>query len=181
MEQMYTSYWIVVTWWRDWVITWHVGWGLLILVTTRLSFWALFLVKVKIKYFWFFTWRCGWASLILNHHPAKRYNVFYLSRGHKIDVYSWLFRWGLFILSQHPAKFGVHRSCETGNMAFVISVPIPVPILMQGSNTEVYKWPSLSLLVKYTANYNQFIKMIDWNWLYLIVSLPSIQKTISFN
>ena len=38
VEQMYTTYyWIVVTWRRDQGITCHVGWGLLILVTTLLS------------------------------------------------------------------------------------------------------------------------------------------------
>ena len=63
-----------------WSRTWHVAWGLLILiVTTLLSLWVLRFVKVKIKYFWFatwplysfVTWLCGWDSLILSHHPAK--------------------------------------------------------------------------------------------------------------
>ena len=61
------------------VMTWskcHMtfGWGLLILVTTLISLWALRPVKVKKKYFWFATWPhhqivtwiCGWGSLIIN-------------------------------------------------------------------------------------------------------------------
>ena len=36
VEQMYTTYWIVVTWRRDWGVIWHVGSSLLILVTTAM-------------------------------------------------------------------------------------------------------------------------------------------------
>ena len=51
VEQIYTSYWIVVMWWCDRGATQYVGSGLFILVTTLLSLRALRLVKVKKKYF----------------------------------------------------------------------------------------------------------------------------------
>ena len=96
VEQMYTTYyWIVVRWQRDQGITWHVGWALLILVTTLLPLWALPLVKVKIKYFWLVMW---------SPHQSV----------------TWLFEWAPFILSHHPAKFGVRRPCESGDITSLI-------------------------------------------------------------
>ena len=80
-----------------WSRTWHVGWGLLILiVTTLLSLWVLRLVKVKIKYFWFVTW--------------------------PLDSFvTWLCGWGPFIPSHHPAKFGIiHRPCKSRDIASLI-------------------------------------------------------------
>ena len=91
VEQMDTTYWIVAMWQSDWGITWHIGWSLLILVTTLLSLWALHFVKVKMKYFEFVTW------------PLDR-------------CVTWLCGWGLFILSYHPVTFGIHRPCESGNI-----------------------------------------------------------------
>ena len=78
VEQIYTTYWIAVTCQSDRGITWHVGLGPLILVTTLLILWAFYLVKKKIKYFWSVawphnwsvTWLCGWRRLVLSHHPA---------------------------------------------------------------------------------------------------------------
>ena len=95
VEQIYNIYWIVVTWQRYRGVKWHVGWGLLILVTTLLSLQALRLVKVKMKYFLFFTWPLDWCV-------------------------TWLCGWGPFILSHHPAKFGVHRPCESGDITSLI-------------------------------------------------------------
>ena len=132
-----TYYWIVVTWRRDQGITWHVGWGLLILVTILLSQSALHLVKVKMKYFWFFTWPLdrsapwlyGWGPFILSHHPAKFGSHRPCESG---DITSLIYhvttclmcqvtcRWGSLILSYHPARFGVHRPCESGNITPLI-------------------------------------------------------------
>ena len=96
VEQMCTTYyWIDIIWQHDQGITWHVGWGLLILVTTLLSLWALGLVKVRIKYFWFVTWSLD-------------------------QTVTWLFWWGPFILSHHPAKFGIHRPWESGDITSLI-------------------------------------------------------------
>ena len=97
VEQMYTIYWIAVTWWRDRIVTWHVGWGLLILITTLLSLLALRLMKVKIKYFWFVTW------------PTRKVSRDFLG--------------GYLIVSLYygpPAKLGVHRPCESGDITFFI-------------------------------------------------------------
>ena len=138
VEQIYTTYyWIVATWRRDRGVTWHVGWGLLILVTPLLSLWALRLVKVKIKYFWFVTcpldqsvtWLCGWCPFILSHHPAK----FEIHRPWESwDITSLICHvttrsmchvtcgWGSLILSHHTTRFGVHRSCESGNITPLI-------------------------------------------------------------
>ena len=96
VEQMCTTcYWIDVTWRHDQGVTWHVGWGLFILVTTLLSLWSLHLVKVRIKYFWFVTW-------LLDRSVT------------------WLCGWGPFILSHHPAKFGIHRPWESGDVTSLI-------------------------------------------------------------
>ena len=100
VEQMCTTYyWIDIIWQHDQGITWHVGWGLLILVTTLLSFWALHLVKVRIKYLRFVTWSLHWSV-------------------------TWLWGWGPFILSHHPAKFGIHRPCESGDITSLIYLMI---------------------------------------------------------
>ena len=48
VELMHTTYWIVVMWWLDRGFTWHVGWGILILVTTLLSLRLKDLLKVEI-------------------------------------------------------------------------------------------------------------------------------------
>ena len=93
--QMCTAYCIFVTWQCNRVVTWHVGWGLLILVTTLLSLWALRLVKAKIEYFWFVMWQ---------HHRSV----------------TWLFGWVFVILRYHPTKFGVHKPCESGDITFFI-------------------------------------------------------------
>ena len=96
VEQMYTTYyWIIVTWLRDRGVTWHVGWVILILVTTLLSLWALPLVKIKIKYFWFITW------------PLDR-------------SVTWLCGWGPFILNHDPGKFGIHWPWESGDITSLI-------------------------------------------------------------
>ena len=78
VEQIYTTYWRAVTCQSDRVVTWHVGLGSLILVTTLLILWPFYLVKKKIKYFWSaawphnwsVTWLCGWRHLALSHHPT---------------------------------------------------------------------------------------------------------------
>ena len=138
VEQMYTTYyWIVVTWQPDQVVTWHVGWSLLILVTTLLSLWALRLAKVKMKCFWFATWPpnwsvkwlCGWSPFILSHHPTK----FGIRRSWEsrditfliCHVTTWSMchvtcGWGSLILSHHPDSFGVHRPCESRNIMLLI-------------------------------------------------------------
>ena len=137
VEQMYTTYWIVVTWRRDWGVTWHVGWGLLILVTTGLSLWALRLLKVKVKYFLFvtwpldrsITWLCRWGPFTISHYSAK----FGIHRAWEsgdimpliCHVTKWLMchvtcGWGSLILSQNPARFAVHRPCESGNITPLI-------------------------------------------------------------
>ena len=138
VEQMYTTYyWTVVTWRRDRDVRWHVGWGLLILVTTLLSLWALRLVKVKMKYFWFVTWPldrsvtwlCGWGPFILSHHPAK----FGIHRPWENEdiaslichVINWSIchvtcGWSSFILSHQLTWFGIHRLCESGNITPLI-------------------------------------------------------------
>ena len=135
---MYTTYyWIVVTWWRGQSVTWHVGWGLLILVTTSISLWALRLVKVKMEFFssvtWpldrSVTWLCGWDHFILSHHPAK----FGIHRSWESEditslichVTKWLIchvtcGWGSLILSHRPTRFRVHRPCESGNITPLI-------------------------------------------------------------
>ena len=98
VEHMYTIYWIFATWRRDRSATWHVGWGLLILVTTLPSLWALHLAKLKIRYIWFVTWRLNRCSM-------------------------WLCLWGSFILSHHHAKFEIDRPCESGDiMSFICHV-----------------------------------------------------------
>ena len=131
---MYTTYyWIVVTWWRDQGVTWHVGWGLLILVTTLLRLSALHLEKVKIKCFWFVTWPldwsvtwlCGWGPFILSHHPAK-FGIHRPCESRDITsliyhvttclMYHVTFVWGSLILRYHPARFGAHSPCESGNI-----------------------------------------------------------------
>ena len=33
---------------------------------------------------------------------------------------TWLCGWGSLILSHHPAKFGIHRSCDSGDITSVI-------------------------------------------------------------
>ena len=134
---MYATYWIVVTWRHDWGITWYVGWGLLIVVTTMLSLWALHLVKVKIKWFWFVTWLldwsvtwlCGWGPFTLSHYSAKF--AFHMPRESR-DITSLICHvtkclmchvtcgWGSLILSHHTAKFEVHMSCENGDITFFI-------------------------------------------------------------
>ena len=138
VEQMYTTYyWTVVTWRRDRDVRWHVGWGLLILVTTLLSLWALRLVKVKMKYFWFVTWPldrsvtwlCGWGPFTLSHHLAK----FGIHRScESRDITCLIYHvttclmchvtsgWGSLILSHHPTRCGVHRPCESGNITPLI-------------------------------------------------------------
>ena len=95
VEQMFTTYWIVITWRLDWGGTWHVELGLIILVTMLLGLLILWLVKVKIKYFWFDTCVHNWSV-------------------------TWLCGWGSLILSQHPVKFGVHRPCESGDITLLI-------------------------------------------------------------
>ena len=95
VEQMYTTYELVVTWRRDRGGTWHIGWSLLILVTILWSLRTLYLVKVKTKYFWFVTWTQNWSV-------------------------TWLCAWISIILNHHPAKFGVHRPCESGDINFLI-------------------------------------------------------------
>ena len=137
MEQMYRTYWIVVTWWLDRGGTWHVGWGRLILVTILLSLLTLLLVKVKIKYFWFVTWLhnlsvtrlYGWGFFILNNHPVKfgvhrpcgiRAIMSFICHVTTISKYTSLCWWSPLILSHHPAKFGIHRPCESGNIKFFI-------------------------------------------------------------
>ena len=95
VEQMFTTYWIVITWRLDWGGTWHAELGLIILVTMLLGLLILWLVKVKIKYFWFDTCVHNWSV-------------------------TWLCGWGSLILSHHPAKFGVHRLCESGDITFFI-------------------------------------------------------------
>ena len=134
---MYTTYWIVVTWRRDWGVTWYVGWGLLILVITLLSLQASHLVKVKVKFFWVFTWPldrsvtwlCRWGPFTLSHHSAKFGFHRPWKRG---DITSLIYYvttclichvtcgWGSLILSHHLARFGVHRPCESGSITFFI-------------------------------------------------------------
>ena len=94
-EQMYTTNWIVVTWRRNWGVTWYDGWGNFLLVTTLLSLLSLHLVKVKLKYFWFDTW------------PLDR-------------SVKWLCWWGPFTLSHHFAKFGIQRPWESEDITCVI-------------------------------------------------------------
>ena len=94
MEQMYTSYWITVTWRRDRRVTWHVGWPLFIL-----------LLPCQV---------CGPWGL----WPWER-NIFDLSRDHSVKV-SRDFAGGFLILSHHPAKFGVHRPCKSEDITFFI-------------------------------------------------------------
>ena len=128
VEQMYTTYWIDATWRHDWGGTWHVRWGIFILITMLLSLWTLCLVKIKIKHFWFVTWLdnwsvtwlCGQGFLILSHHPAK-FGVHSPCESGDITflvchvttwfMCYWLSRWGPLSLSHHPAKFKVHRPC----------------------------------------------------------------------
>ena len=134
---MYTTYWIFLRRRCHRVGTWHVGWGLLILVTILLKLWTLCLVKIKTKNFWFVawphnwsvTWHCGWGSFILSHHPAK-FGVHMLRENGNIMLsfvkwskyrsVTWLCEWGPIILSHHPDKFGVHRPCESGDKTFLI-------------------------------------------------------------
>ena len=135
---MYTTYyWTVVTWRRDRGITWHVGWGLLILVTTLLSLCVLHLVKVRMKYFWFVTWPldrsvtwlCGWGPITLSYHSVKfvvhrpwesgdiRSLICHVTTWSMCHVTCW---WGSLIISHHPAGFGVHRPCERGDITSFI-------------------------------------------------------------
>ena len=134
---MYTTYWIVAMWRRDWGVTWYVGWGVVILVTTVLSLWALPLVKVKVKYFWFatwpldwsVTWLCGWGPFPLSQHSVK----FGFHRPWESgDITSLIYHvttwsmchvtcgWGSLILSYPPPSFGAHRPCESGNITSLI-------------------------------------------------------------
>ena len=134
---MYTTYWKVVMWRRDWGVTRYVGWGILILVTTLLSLWALRLVKVKLKYFWFatwpldrsVTWLCGWGLLTLSHHSAKFGFHRPWERGDITSLICPVTTWSMWhvtcgwdslILSHHPDRFGVHRPCESGNITSLI-------------------------------------------------------------
>ena len=138
MEQLWTTYYGTdITWWHDQGVTWHVGWGLLILVTPLLNLWTLRLVKVTTKYFWFVTWSldwsvtwlCGWGSFILSHHPAK----FGIHRPCESgDITSLIYHmtmcllchvtcgWGSLMVSYHHARFGVHRLCESINITPLI-------------------------------------------------------------
>ena len=126
-----TYYWIDIMWWHDQGITWHVGWGLLILVTTLLNLWTLRFMKVTIKYFWFVTWSldryvtwlCGWGPYILSHHSPK-FGIHRSCESGNItsliyDMTTCLMchvtcGWGSLIVSHHPARFCVHRPCESG-------------------------------------------------------------------
>ena len=110
VERIYTSYWIVVTWKRYWGVTSHFGSGLLILVTTLLSFWVPRFAKVKVKYFSFVTWPLNpsicMTFLVCNMNMLLMCHV---SCG-----------WGSLILSHHSARFGVHKPCESGDIASFI-------------------------------------------------------------
>ena len=134
---MYTTYWIVITWRYDRGVTWHVGWGLLILVATLLSLWALHLVNVKIKHFWFatwpldryITWLCECSPLILSHHPGEFVvrrpcesgNITSLiTTWQCVRCFMWLFGWGSLILSHHSAKFGLCKVCDSGDITCFI-------------------------------------------------------------
>ena len=134
VKQIYTTYyWIVVMWQHDRGVTWHVGWGLLILVTTLRSLCALFLVKVTMKYVWFVTWPldksvtwlCRWDHVVLSHHPAKSGMnrtwesgdiTFFICHVTTWLMYRVTCRWGSLILSHYPTRFVVHRPCESGNI-----------------------------------------------------------------
>ena len=134
---MYTTNWIVVTWRRNWGVTWYGGWGNFLLVTTLLSLLSLHLVKVKLKYFWFDTWPldrsvkwlCWWGPFTLSHHFAK----FGIQRPWESEDITCVIchvtmylkchvtcGGSFLILSQHHAKFGVHKSCESGDKTFFI-------------------------------------------------------------
>ena len=125
---MYTTYLIIVTWRSNRGGTWHVVWGLLILVTVLLSLWISCLVELKAKYFWFVTWPhnwsvmwlCGWIPLILSHPPLyeSRNITFFICL--VTTMSTWLCGCGSLILRHHPAKFGVHRSCESRDKTFLI-------------------------------------------------------------
>ena len=133
---MYTNYWTVITWRRDWGFTWHVRCNLLILVTALLSLCALRLVKMTIKYFWFIkwpndqslAWNWWWDPLILSH-PAKLglIDLVKVEMWRLLHILSprywsvgWLCWCGPFILSHHLAKFGSHGLCESGDVTFFI-------------------------------------------------------------
>ena len=71
VEQMYVTYWIDVTWWRDRGITWRIGWGLLI--STLLSLCDLRLIFDLSHEHTIEVSRAlvGGGPLILYCHPAK--------------------------------------------------------------------------------------------------------------
>ena len=78
MEQMYSTYWIVVTWRSNWAVTWHVGWGLLFLAITLLivslapcqseekTFLICHLTKRSKSH-----WLCSCGPFILSYHLCR--------------------------------------------------------------------------------------------------------------
>ena len=64
-------------------------------VITLLSLGSVGLVKVEIYRLWFITWPRSWCVMQL-------------------------YGWGPFILSHQSAKFGIHRPCESGDIASLI-------------------------------------------------------------
>ena len=119
--QIYTTYWIGVTWWRDRGVTWHVGWGLLI--TTLLSLWALNLVKVKIKIFACNIWlKCHVTLWAGSSHPIS-------SRFYRRIMVSFDLR------TKHSSQLSKHRK---GDLKDNYTLPIKV-VLHQWSRMPTWQ------------------------------------------
>ena len=75
-------------------------------------------VVEEIWRFWFFTWPhnwivmwlFGWGPIILIQHPTKFWG----------GGVTWYVTSCPLTLSHHTAKFGIHGSCESGNITFSI-------------------------------------------------------------
>ena len=134
MEELYTTYGIVVAWRRD------RGHDMLRGISHSYSYNSaefvgfapceskeiIFLICHMTPWS---TWLCGWGPFILSHHPVKfgihrpfesgdiSSEICHVTRGRCV---TWFFGWGPFILIHHPSKFGVHRPCESGIITFFI-------------------------------------------------------------
>ena len=124
-------------WPHNWSVTWHFGWGPLILNQHPTSFGDNGPCKCGDKTFWLdtwphdrcFTWLCGWGPLILSHHPAK-FGVHRPSESGNTTLFIChvttilkchvIYGRSPLILSYQLAKFGVHSLCETRDITFWI-------------------------------------------------------------
>ena len=159
---MYNTYWIVATWRRDRGITWHVRWGLPILVTSLLSLWPLRFVKVKIKYFWFVmwphnqsvTWLVGWfpsswVSTLPNYlHLVLLRTLSFIQIFN--SSYELLKRWNLsglaFILLFENHSFKSLDASSKHSMAFLVFIPMTCNVYYHQHTLQILCFLKLKII-----------------------------------